>query len=318
MRNSLAALLAVLVLGLASGAAAQSPVDALYSSLDDSSLVTYRNAKRAMVAATDPYIVVAFDTMYEHLHGKTTQVPFTPDLYQRLKSIGHMALAADGAIAPYVATPQAGPLGLEDLAQLAERARAVDAVVDQSSLPPETAARQHRLIAATLALAKAVSDLAQSAKGGTLSEADLRTAVRARYDAFGAQVGPLLLANAAEAARAQVDGLDAAFRDFRRQLSPEEWKRLYVIVLGFRMMRPGNLQFGYFANAMGSDAIDRHLIYGENLTTLEAGEGLLSIIVTDRSLSATYFGDPLRMDRDILADGAEARFLEIFGRLGEK
>ncbi len=318
MRNSLAALLAAIVLALASGAAAQSPVDAAYLALDDMALVTYRNAKRAMVAATDPYVVVAFDTMYEHLHGKTARVPFTPDLYTRLKSIGHMALAADGAIAPYVATPQAGPLGLDDLTRLAERARAVDAVVDQSGLSPETAPRQHRLIAATLGLVKEVSDLAAAARGGTLAEADLRSQVRARYAAFGTLAGPLLLANAAEAARAQVDGLDAAFHDFRRQLSPEEWSRLYVIVLGFRMMRPGNLQFGYFANAMGSDAIDRRLIYGENLTDPKAGEGLLSIIVTDRSLSRTYFGDPLRMDRDILADGAEARFLEIFGRLGAK
>ena len=84
------------------------------------------------------------------------------------------------------------------------------------------------------------------------------------------------------------------------------------------MMRPGNLQFNYFVNAMGNDAVDRRLIYGENLTDLKAGEGLLSIIVTDRGRSQTCFGDPLRMDRDILADGAEARFLEIFGRLGTK
>jgi hypothetical protein len=151
-----------------------------------------------------------------------------------------------------------------------------------------------------------------------MADGDLRPAIEARLAVFGKLVGPWLLANAAEAARAQVDGLDAAFRDFRGQLSPDEWSRLYVIVLGFRMMRPGNLQFGYFANAMGSDAVDRHLIYGENLTTLEAGQTLLSIIVTDRGLSATFFGDPLRMDRDILADGAEQRFLEIFGRLGTK
>src|SRR5262245_41939129 len=105
MRKCLAALLAALVLAAASGARAQSPVDALYLALDRSALVTYRNAKQAMVAVTDPYIVVAFDTMYEHLHGQTTQVPFTPDLYVRLKSIGHVTLAADGALAPYLATP---------------------------------------------------------------------------------------------------------------------------------------------------------------------------------------------------------------------
>ena len=316
MDRSLTAALAAAACLLLSvgGAAAQDP----FVALDEAALATYRQAKTEMLAATDPYVIVAFNSLILHRHGQATEVPFTPTAYDQLKTVDHMALAADGALAPFLATPPAGPLALDDLARLSERARAVDAVLDQSGLPPESVARQHRLIAAALGLVADVTDLARGAGSGAAAEGELRRAVQARFAAYGAATGPLLLANAAEAARVQVDGLDAAFRDVRRQFSAEEWSRLYVIVLGLRMPRAGNLQFGYFVNAMGSDAVDRHLIYAEGLTDRKAGEALLATIVTARGLSATFFGDPMRMDRDILAAGAEARFLEIFGRRGTK
>ena len=312
MRKILATLLwlAALMPAVGGGAWAQSESDKALLALDEAVLATYRHAKTEMLAATDPYIIVAFDTLYLRHRGETTRVPFTPPIYTQLKSIGHMALAADGALAPYLATPQAGPLALAD------RARTADGLIDQIGLPPESAARQHKLIRMTLGLVADVTNFAGEAKNGTRTEADLRAAVQARFAAYGKQAGPLLLANAAEAARAQVDGLDAAFRDFKGRLSPDEVARLYVIVLGLRMPRVGNLQFNYFVNAMGRDEIDRHLIYAEGVTDVKGGESLLSVIVTDRGLSAAFFDDPMRMDRDILADGAEARLLEIFGRLG--
>ncbi len=39
-------------------------------------------------------------------------------------------------------------------------------------------------------------------------------------------------------------------------------------------------------------------------------------LVTDRRLATDFFADERRMERDLLADGAKARLLEMFGRLG--
>jgi phage/plasmid primase-like uncharacterized protein len=88
-------------------------------------------------------------------------------------------------------------------------------------------------------------------------------------------VAPLLLANATDAARAQIDGLHAAFEPWRKQLSAEEWARLYVLVLGSKMPRAGNLQFSCFTCAMGQEAIDKRLVYAEGIFTADGAKQLL-------------------------------------------
>ena len=66
----------------------------------------------------------------------------------------------------------------------------------------------------------------------------------------------------------------------------------------------------------GAPAIDQRLFYAEGIFDVKGGLDLLATIVTDRELSTAVFADKLRMDRDLLADGAEARLLTMFGRLG--
>jgi len=41
-------------------------------------------------------------------------------------------------------------------------------------------------------------------------------------------------------------------------------------------------------------------------------------LLTDRRLSVDFFVDERRMERDLLADGAEARLLELFGHWGRR
>jgi len=125
-----------------------------------------------------------------------------------------------------------------------------------------------------------------------------------------------VLANAADAATAQLDGLHALVQQWRGEMGEAEWQRLYVVILGPRMPRAGNLQFAYFANALGNAAIDQRLFYAEGIFDVKGGLDLLATIITDRELSAAVFDDPLRMDRDLLADGAAAHLLSMFGRLG--
>jgi hypothetical protein len=134
--------------------------------------------------------------------------------------------------------------------------------------------------------------------------------------AYARQQAPLVLANATEAAAAQLDGLNALVQTWRAEMGEAEWQRLYVVVLGPRMPRAGNLQFQYFVNALGVPAVDQRLFYAEGILDVKGGLDLLATIVTDRELSATVFADRLRMDRDLLADGAEAHLLTMFGRLG--
>ena len=129
-------------------------------------------------------------------------------------------------------------------------------------------------------------------------------------------LAPLILADAAEAARVQLDAIDADLRPWWQGLSDTERRSTYVVVLGPKTPREGNLAYTYFVNLLGRQQDGYRVIYAEGIFDEAGAEALLAQLLTDRRLSADFFVDERRMERDILADGAEAWVLEHFGRLG--
>jgi hypothetical protein len=134
--------------------------------------------------------------------------------------------------------------------------------------------------------------------------------------AYAASVGPATLANAADAAKAGIDDLHRAVTELRAQLAPGDWERAYVLILAPKTPRDGNLAYAYFANAMGRAAEGQRLIYAESIFDQQVALNLLRTLVIDRSVGEAFYGDPSRMERDLLADGATAALLPMFGRLG--
>jgi hypothetical protein len=82
------------------------------------------------------------------------------------------------------------------------------------------------------------------------------------------------------------------------------------------MPRTENLSIQYFQRVMGRHELGRRLLYAEGIFEREAALGLLGTVVTDRALALAFFGDPMRMDRDFLADGARKRLDALFGMAG--
>jgi len=58
------------------------------------------------------------------------------------------------------------------------------------------------------------------------------------------------------------------------------------------------------------------VVYAESVFDEKGADAILATLLTDRRLSVDFFADERRMERDLLADGAEARVLQLFGRLG--
>ena len=80
----------------------------------------------------------------------------------------------------------------------------------------------------------------------------------------------------------------------------------------------GNLVYQYFTNLLGEGSGETRVLYAESVWDRDAVSKVLASIVTDRRLSMDIFGQNYRMERDLLSDAAEARLMEMFGRLGAK
>ena len=278
--------------------AATARADAL-TDLNDAFRRAYADTRTGMLAANGPIIVCAFESLVLIDGGVRREEGFTPRLYHDLKAVAHLVFAVQLLLDPRY---DAGPLSAAArarLEELAQRARAVEAGLDGFGFTPVQRERQRALIAGALAMIERAL-----ASGRPPQEA---------FSAWLAGLVPAVMANVEDAAAAQLDGMHALATRWRSQLGPEKWSRLNVVVLGVRQARRDNLQFAYFVRLLGTDAVDRRLIYAESVFSVDPALSLLGTILTDRVAGTAFFGDPLRMERDLLADAAARRIAQLFG-----
>jgi hypothetical protein len=121
---------------------------------------------------------------------------------------------------------------------------------------------------------------------------------------FCRNMGPLVLANAADAAKDQIDAFHIQMSEWRRQLPPEEWRKLHVVIQGSQMPRKGNLAVQYFAKLLGVSGEGPRIIYAEGLFETQSALNLLGTHRLDSQVAVSFFNDPSRMDRDLLSDAA--------------
>ena len=275
--------------------------DAALADLNKAARAAYALGKAENLARTGPVILVENDLIFIR-NGERTTVPYLPPLYTTLKSVSHIALGTVVLLQAYADRPDAVEHWRGPLTELRDRVRTARPLFAQSGLDGAALARNEAHADAMLSFIDGV--LAR----GAVSAVEVEAVARA--------TAPVLLANGRDAARIQLDAIHETVQAWRAGLKPGEWETTRVMVLGPRMPREGNLQFEYFVYAMGRDAIDRRLIYAETIFDPEGQYGLLGTVVTDRRLAAAMFGDEMRMDRDFMADGAQAHLLRMFGRLG--
>lgn len=266
------------------------PVDPLVA-LNDSFRAAYAAARTESLHQADPVILVEGDTVVLRHKGKRVEAPFTPPIYHDLKAVAHIPLAVFVLLEPY----GDGPLSDERLAAIRRYRELLPAVRDAVAKRGFTGAvleRQYRLI-------KDSDDFLD----GVLKQKESR---KADVAAFTRRMGPVVMENAAEAARAQIDELHRQVMGWRKDLTADEWRRLRVVVMGSHMPRDGNLAMQYFTRVLDEPVDDRRLMYAESVWDEAAALKLVGTSVLDTRIGADFFGDELRMHRDLLADAAKA------------
>jgi hypothetical protein len=249
----------------------------------------YARSRRRLLDRAGPVIVVEGDSLVLLHRGKRLEAKVVPDVYHTLKAVSHVPLAVYVLLVPL----EDAPLDKECLEELrAYRKRVVQAesALQGRGLSEEARERQRRIIRASVRFLDAAL-----AKQRVSAE---------ELGKFTRGLGKELLANAADAARAELDALDQQVRAWRATLPADAWKRVHVVVMGSALPRRGSLATQYFARLLGETGEGRRIVYAESTFEEPRAVNLLGTHLLDTRIGSAFFNDAERMHRDLLADAA--------------
>jgi hypothetical protein len=252
----------------------------------------YASARAEALARTGPVIVVyEGDKLVLLRNGTRTEATFVPPSDVVLKAVAHVPLGIFTALRGLAdATIDDATLGA--LRHYRDLIAATTTSIERRGFSDQVLVRQRRILAeSTQFLDKVVSDK-------NVSTQNLR--------AFTRTMGPLVLENIGDAARAQIDGLHARVTEWRRMLTPAEWASLHVVVIGVHMARDGELATQYFLRLLNEAEEGRRVVFAEGLWDESKALELLGTHVLDGSVGEAFFGSFSRMHRDVLGDAARA------------
>jgi hypothetical protein len=235
--------------------------------LNKEARAAYAEARERALGHAGPVLIVGPGRITLLNAGTRSEFELRPAIYDDLKAIDHLALGLHSL--QFQATPD--PKRVAELRALA--AAALDALGSRG-LTPAQLERQREIVRLSFA-----------------------------PDAWERAVAPLLLANAVDAARAEIADMDAAVAAMRRALGPAELARLHVIVVGAHMAREGEIAMQYFEQLLG-EREGLRLVYAEALWDERSELQLLATHLIDADVGESFFADARRMHRDLLSDAA--------------
>lgn len=266
---------ALLLAGSLLLAAPPGPLDELNATFREQ----YAAARAEAYAHQGLVLLVSGDSLYLYRDQKVVaEAVVRPPSYHRLKAIDHVPLAVRLLVKPW----GEGPLAPDRAGRLAAFRSKLLAVPGAASDP---------VLAASLKYLDGVL------AANRVSRSDL--------DAYSRAVEPSLAANLDAAAAVELETLDAAVGAWRKTLPAADWDRVAVVVIGSHMAREGELSWQYFSRLLGQQCEGGRLVYAEEKWQPEDALKLLASHVVDLDLGGAFFGDPGRMHRDVLGDGAK-------------
>jgi hypothetical protein len=270
----------------------ETPAEAQAVSLDQLDLAfraAYAEHRAAVLSAAGPVIIVSGDDLVLLNAGRRSQVRFSPAIYHTLKSYSHAPLALHVMLVGRTDQPL-DDTTVEQLRNFQRLLIAARKQIDELELSDEERCAQRSLCDESLGLLD-----------GVLAE---RRITASKLEVFTRHIGPALLANSARAARVQLDALDHQVQSWRKELAPHAWSRLRVIVEGSHTVRQGNLAVQYFNRLLTAKASEHRIVFTEGIYEEPRALQVLGTVIVDTRIGASFFGDPQRMHRDLLADAA--------------
>jgi hypothetical protein len=257
--------------------------------LNDAFREAYARCRQKFVNRCGAVILVDGDNLVLLHNGKRSEARVVPEVYHTLKAISHVPLAVYVMLVQLEDVPLDREC-LEGLRAYRERLIRAEPSLKDRGLTEKVLQRQQEIIHDALFLL----DSALDKKQVTADE----------LCKFTRDLGCKLLANATDAAGAELDGLDKQVRAWRATLPEDEWNKLHVVIMGSALPRRGNLAIQYFAHLLGEKGEGRRIVYAESLFDEKRAVNLLGTHLLDTRIGTAFFDDAERMHRDLLADAA--------------
>lgn len=270
----------------------------------------YHLSKQELRARLGPVIIASKGHLVLLKDGKRSEFPYLSDEWQLLKTVDHASLAIFVALVNHAGEN----LPDEVVARLSKlRTQIIASKDDVKSFtfssfaglrknstplitPERTSARQQAI------LDRCVSFLDKVLADRHVNYPDLHR--------FERDMAPDAMENVFEAAAFELDAIDKKMQEWRKQMSKEEWDRLYIVVTGSHMARIKERSMQYFLQLMGQKEEGDRVVFQEGNDDEEKAIDLLLVHIIDSKVALAYFDDRNRMHRDILSDAA-AKYLRL-------
>lgn len=269
--------------------------------LDNRFVEIYEQARQRVIEyqKVKGLLIICGDQFHLFHAGQPVQVidGVEPLAYNRLKTNGHMSMALLCMLHDVANDKPLPQSRLRELAEYAETAKAAKQDLDVSEEV------RSGYLSGKVHLYQRCMDLMRT----ILEE---KCVPRDQLAHFARESLDDINAALAGAARAQLDACHERVKRIRNEtLSADEWRDLWVLVMGNYMARQGELFLQYFSRVLHTpEQGDRRLVYFEG-DDMEAALERLGTLMLDAHASQAIFADRDRLHRDVLADET-ARYLD--------
>lgn len=228
-----------------------------------------------------PVLLVLADTVTLLVDDTRTAVRFTPELFHVIKSVVHAPVAAFAA------------------ARSPERLLALRAHLETSLHELDGYAAEPEVLTRLRALLRSTRSFVEAALAGHGPAREV----------FAASTGLALLASTDDATGLQLAALDGVVSELLGRLPADARAELQVVVAGAHQARAQSLGMQYFGKLLGARA-DAQLTYAESIESEEEALRLIRTRQLDREIASAFFGEPTRLERDVLGDAVKKRLVD--------
>jgi hypothetical protein len=271
--------------------------------LDNSCIAAYGVGLTKIESSLPPVLFVGELLTLQFPGQAPISVNYTPALYNVVKSTSHLLLGVVSLLAPYASdTTNTFSTWGPPLLDMYNKAGIVLNLLPTYGLPPESVRRNQNIITTLMGFITKVYN------ARSYRQEDVANVAH--------PLAPLALANANDAAKAQIDLMGQIVAKWKEQY-PSLWPNVQVVIEVAKQPSVEYLQTSYFYYSLGDDltANDR-ILQALNIFDDKTATVLLGSIKLDSLISQLTFNQVHRLERDLLGDAATHYLLEIFGTLG--